>query len=61
MDNINPDWVKCFNVDFKFEEKHFYKVIIYDVKDINNLQNFKKHNFIGELIFTLHEIVTAKD
>jgi hypothetical protein len=33
MDNLNPEWVKSFDVPFKFEEKQLFKAIVYDVKD----------------------------
>lgn len=33
MDNQNPEWVKCFDVPFKFEEKQLFKASVYDVKD----------------------------
>lgn len=61
MDNLNPDWVKCFDVAYKFEEKQIFKVVVYDIDDFDNLQAFSKHDLVGELEFTLHEVVTAKD
>ena len=30
-------------------------------EDFQNIYNFEKHDFIGEVEFNLHEIVTAKD
>lgn len=35
--------------------------MIYDVDDFNNINSFEKHDFIGELEFTLHEVVTMRD
>ena len=35
--------------------------VVYDVDDFQNIYNFEKHDFIGEVEFNLHEIVTAKD
>jgi hypothetical protein len=34
---------------------------VYDSDDDRNLQNLQKHDFIGELEFSLHEIVTTRD
>jgi hypothetical protein len=34
---------------------------VYDVDDFENLTKFEKHDLVGELQFTLHEVVTAKD
>jgi hypothetical protein len=34
---------------------------VYDVDDFNNLKTFSNHDHVGSLIFTLHEVVTAKD
>ena len=31
------------------------------IDDFKNLQNFAAHDLVGELEFTLHEVVTAKD
>lgn len=61
MDNLNPEWVKCFDVSYRFEEKQTFKVTVYDIDDFNNLQAFSKHSLVGEQEFTLHEVVTAKD
>jgi hypothetical protein len=33
MDNLNPEWVKCFDVPFKFEEKKLFKATLFDVED----------------------------
>lgn len=38
-----------------------YKVLIYDVDDFTNLNNYEHHDFIGGLEFTLHEVVTMRD
>lgn len=34
---------------------------MYDVDDFNNVQNFKNHDHVGTLEFTLHEVVTGRD
>ncbi len=61
MDSLNPEWVKSFDLNYKFEEQQFFKAVVYDVDDFQNIFNFEKHDFIGEVEFNLHEIVTAKD
>ena len=61
MDSLDPEWVKCFDVPYKFEEQQTFKVVVYDVDDFEHLSNFKNHDLVGELKFTLHEVVTAKD
>jgi hypothetical protein len=33
MDNLDPEWVKCFDVPYKFEEQQLFKVIVYDIDD----------------------------
>lgn len=61
MDNLSPQWVKQFDVQYNFEVRELYKIEVYDVDDFNNLQAFDKHDFVGSLEFTLHEVVTARD
>lgn len=58
MDNLSPHWVKSFDVQYNFEKRESYKVEVYDVDDMNNLNNFAGHDFVGQLEFTLHEVVT---
>lgn len=61
MDNLSPEWVTDFTVVYKFEEVQNFKAVVYDVEDTQNLRNFSAHDFVGEIEFTLHELVTAKD
>lgn len=61
MDNLNPSWVKSFDVQYHFERRENYKVEVYDIDDMNNLMNFKGHDFVGSLEFALHEVVTSRD
>lgn len=61
MDNLDPEWVKCFDVPYKFEEQQLFKVVVYDIDDFQNLKAWDKHDLVGELEFTLHEVVTTKD
>lgn len=61
MDNLDPTWVKSFDVQYHFEQRENYKVEVYDVDDMNNLNNFAGHDHVGTLEFALHEVVTARD
>jgi hypothetical protein len=61
MDNLSPQWVKQFDVQYNFEVRETYKVEVFDVDDFNNLNNMEGHDFVGGLEFTLHEVVTARD
>jgi len=61
MDNLDPDWVKCFDVPYKFEEVQTFKACVHDIDDFDNLKNFSRNELVGEVEFTLHEVVTAKD
>lgn len=61
MDNLNPIWVKSFDVQYHFERRDNYKVEVYDIDDFDNLTDFKKHDHVGTLEFALHEVVTARD
>ncbi len=47
MDNLSPQWVKQFDVQYNFEVREQYKVVVYDVDDFNNLQNFEGHDLVG--------------
>jgi len=61
MDNFDPEWVKCFDVEYKFEEQQLFKAVVYHIEDFENLTNFSEQKKVGEIEFTLHEVVTAKD
>ena len=37
MDNLDPEWVKAFDVPYKFEEQQQFKVVVYDIDDFKNL------------------------
>ena len=49
MDNLNPEWVKCFDLSYKFEEQQFFKAVVYDVDDFKNIYSFENHDLIGEV------------
>jgi len=61
MDNLSPEWVKFFEVPYKFEEQQVFKVAVHDIDDFDNLRNFEQNKMVGEVEFMLHEVVTAKD
>ena len=60
-DNLNPEWIKDFEVPYKFEEQQVFRVSVYDVDDFDNPHLLSNHDFIGSVDFTLHEVVTAAD
>ena len=61
MDNLNPEWVKQFDVNYNFEVREMYKAVVYHIGDFNNLHDYGKHDLIGSVEFTLHEVVTQAD
>jgi len=61
MDNLNPSWVKSFDVQYHFEGRDFYKVDVYDVDDESNVMNLEGHDYIGSLEFSIHEVVRSRD
>lgn len=60
-DNLNPKWVKNFDVPYHFERRDQYKVTVYDIDDRNQVENFAGHDLVGSLEFALHEVVTSRD
>ena len=48
-------------MQYHFEKREYYKVVVYDIDDFNNLENFGGHDKVGEYEFALHEVVTARD
>lgn len=61
MDNLSPKFVKSFQVEYRFEETQTFKVEVYDVDDFSENAPLEKHDFIGDLEFKLHEVVTKMD
>lgn len=59
MDNLAPQWVKNFEVAYHFEKREYYKVVVYDIDDFNNLNNFDGHDLVGSVEFAIHEVVTS--
>ena len=61
MDNLNPAWVKSFEVQYHFEKREYYKAVVYDIDDFSRLDNYAGHDLVGEIEFALHEVVTSRD
>eukprot|EP01091_Cochliopodium_minus_P012551 TRINITY_DN3823_c1_g1_i1.p1 TRINITY_DN3823_c1_g1~~TRINITY_DN3823_c1_g1_i1.p1 ORF type:complete len:724 (-),score=170.10 TRINITY_DN3823_c1_g1_i1:161-2263(-) len=56
-DNLNPQFVKKFIINYHFEELQKLKFECYDIDAIN--EPLSKQDFIGEMYCTLAEIVTS--
>ena len=59
MDNLAPAWVKSFEVPYHFERRERYRVVVYDIDDFNNLNNYDGHDLVGQLEFVIHEVVST--
>jgi hypothetical protein len=46
-------------VQYFFEKREYFKVVIYDVDDEKNINNYAGHDLVGSVEFGIHEIVTA--
>jgi len=49
MDNLNPTWIKSFDVQYHFEQRENYKVEVYDVEDFKNPESLASHDFVGSV------------
>lgn len=47
-------------VDYYFESNDKYLIKVLDIDDEKNLSDTGNHDLLGELEFTLHEVVTAR-
>jgi len=61
VDSLEPKWVKSFEVQYHFEKREFYKAVVFDVDDFDNIDNYAGHDLVGSVEFGLHEVVTARD
>ena len=61
MDNLNPSWVKSFDIQYNFEKREQFRIDLYDVDDTANIQNLNGHDYVGNLEFSVHEVVTQRD
>jgi hypothetical protein len=50
-DNLNPQFVKNFEVDYLFEETQTFMIEIYDMDDPSQASNLKAQEYIGSLEF----------
>lgn len=55
MDNLNPDFVKSFILDYFFEEQQLLKFDVYDLD--SNSRDLTKHDFIGKFVTSLGSII----
>jgi copine 5/8/9 len=55
-DNLNPDFVKKFVMDYFFEESQKLKFELYDVD--SESPDLRKHDFLGSMECTLGEVVS---
>ena len=58
-DCLDPKWVKNLEVQYYFEKREYFKVVIYDLDDNKNLNNYEGNDLIGSVEFCIHDIVTA--
>ena len=60
-DNLNPKWIKSFDVEYGISNISSYKVKIYDIDNPSKLNDLSQHEFMSEIDFKLPELVKAKD
>ena len=60
-DSLNPKFIRNFTVEYHFEERQRFRIKVFDVDDFSEHASLSKHDFVGELEFMLHEVVTAKN
>ncbi|XP_012938901.1 copine-8 [Aplysia californica] len=56
-DNLNPDFVKKFIVDYFFEERQIIKFEVYDIDSTSS--RLQDHDFLGRMECSLGELVSA--
>ena len=59
MDDLDPKFITNFQVEYRFEERQRFKIKVFDVDDFSKTAPLTKHDFIGEIEFMLHEVVTT--
>lgn len=60
-DNLDPNFVTSFTVEYFFEETQTFLIEAYDMDDDKQPENIKAQEFIGSFEFQLHQVVTSKD
>ena len=58
-DNLNPEFVTSFEVDYLFEETQTFLIEAYDMDDPDQANNLKAQEYIGSCEFQLHQVVTG--
>lgn len=60
MDNLNPQWVTSFEVQYQFEKRELYRIEIYHAEEFDRLDDVRQQKKVGSLEFSLHEVVTCR-
>ena len=60
-DNFNPIFVTNFSVDYYFEETQTFLIEVYNMNDGTQPENLQAQEYIGNLEYQLHQVVTARD
>lgn len=58
-DSLNPLWTKAVTVDYLFEQVQEIFIHIFHCTDRSNLNDIERHEFIGEVRFTMSSIMRA--
>lgn len=48
-------------MQYRFEERQRFKLRVYDIDDFERVEDLTKQDFLGELDFMLHEVVTQRN
>ena len=60
-DNLNPKWIKGFDVEYDFARAQSYIAKVYDIDNPSKLNDLNLHEYMGQVTFNLSELVTHKD
>ena len=60
-DTPNPDWPDQLAIDYRFEEVQEIVIKLYDQDDKKSPTDFASHDFIGEVTFTLADLMCSRD
>ena len=58
---MNPEFVKEIKVDYYFEMQQVFRVEVYDVDDLTQVQNLALQDKVGSFEFKLGKLVSARD
>lgn len=59
-DNLNPKWIKGFDVEYDFAHTQGYTAKIFDIDNPKKLDDLSQHEYMGQVTFNLNELVTNK-